>query len=70
VGVIEGIILELSVMSSSFIAVIGTTGTIREINEGDAASLGGEGSIEVWATGDEVVEEEKMGVEQADIILE
>ncbi len=71
-GVVKGNILEPPGTSSSFI-----------VNEGDAASLGGEDSIEVWVTGD-VVEEEtikeeewvasiapaEMGVECADIMLQ
>jgi len=63
VGVVKGIILELSETSSFFIAVVSTTGAIGEVNEGDAASLGGEGNIEVWVTGD-VVEEETIKEEE------
>jgi len=80
VGVVKGSILELLETSSSFIAVVNPSRAIGEIDEGDAASLGGEGSIEVWMAGD-VVEEETikeeewvasiapavMGVECADI---
>jgi len=82
VGVVKGNILEPPEMSSSFIAVVNPSWAIGEINEGDAVSLGGEDSIEVWVTGD-VVEEETikeeewvasiapavMGVERADIGL-
>ncbi len=60
---------ELSETSSSFIAVVNPSRAIGEIDEGDAASLGGEGSIEVWVTGVEGVEEETMGADPADIML-